>query len=55
MPRPYGRVMSRATVLFEALMPALGLALMLRAPLLPALAIAALATLAVFAVARLAR
>jgi hypothetical protein len=47
--------MSRATVLFEALMPALGLALMLRAPLLPALAIAALASLAVFAVARLAR
>ena len=47
--------MSRATVLFEALMPALGLALLLRAPLVPALAVAAIATLAVFAVARLAR
>ena len=47
--------MSRATIFFEALLPALGLALMLHAPLLPALAVAAFATAAVFAVARLAR
>lgn len=55
MPRSYGPAMSRATVLFEALLPALGIALMLHAPLVPALAVAALATLAIFAVARLAR
>jgi hypothetical protein len=39
--------MTRSAILFEAVMPALGLALILGASMLPALAVAALAALAV--------
>jgi len=43
---------STVAVLFETVMPALGLALVLGASLLPAVAIAAVASAAIFAVAR---
>ena len=44
--------MTRSALLFEAVMPALGFALILGASMLPALAVAALATLAVTALVR---
>jgi hypothetical protein len=47
--------MNRSAVIFEAVMPALGLALMLGASLLPALALAAFAALAIVVAPRLAR
>jgi len=47
--------MSRSSVIFEAVMPALGLALLLGASMLPALALAMLATVAIAGLPSLAR